>query len=245
MIQRTLQLVSADAYVPSLAPLVILVFLGAVFLLACAAIGSGVAAAARRFSLAKGIGAAGLAVGVVYATVLAGVGLVSRERTLSPGERKYFCEMDCHLAYDVVAIEAPDPAIRIVTVRTWFDPATIAAFRGNGPLRPNPRTVWLVDDFGHRYVPSATATRDWEKAHGASTPLDRELRPGESYTTTLVFAVPPGTRASRLFLGDEPGPQNFLIGHENGPFHAKAYFALPAPTATPVTNSGSRGGPVA
>jgi len=226
MIQSTLSL-AADTFVPALAPLAVLALLGTAFLVVCAVIGAGVAAAARRFELAKGIGAAGLAAAVVYATLLLIAGLSSRDRTLAPGERKYFCEIDCHIAYDVTSTATPDPGTRVVALRTWFDPSTIASFRGDGPLSPNPRSVALVDDAGRRYSPSAGP---WEGAAGsASTPLGQELRPGESYTTTFVFALPPDARGPRLFLASTGGPEALLIGHENSPFHGKVYFALPAP----------------
>jgi hypothetical protein len=225
MVQSTL-LTAFDADVPALAPLVALAFLGAGSVLVCAAVGAGLAAAMRRPRLAKLLGGAGLSVAVVYATVLAGAALLSRDRTLTPGERKYFCEMDCHIAYDVTASEASDPGTRAVTVRSWFDPGTIAAFRGNGPLRPNPRIVYLVDEAGRRYHPSLRATKAWEDAHGKSTPLERELRPGESYNTTFLFEPPAGARGLRLFVGDPPGIESALIGHENSPMHGRIYFAL-------------------
>lgn len=232
MMQSTLSVAALDAYVPELAPLVILAFLGTAFLLVCAAIGAGVAAAARRPGLTRGLGAVGLTAAVVYSTLLLAAGLLSHERTLAPGERKYFCEMDCHIAYAVTAAAAPDATTRIVTVRAWFDPGTIAPFRGNGPLSPNPRTIWLVDDAGRRHAPSATAAAAWDREHrSASTPLERALRPGESYTATLAFTVPPDARGLRLFIGSTVGPERLLIGHEDSPFHGKVYFALPAPQA--------------
>jgi hypothetical protein len=210
-----------DAFVPALSPLVALAFLGTGFLLVCSAVAAGIAAVARRGRLARGLAVFGLAVAVVYTTLLAGASLVSRERTLVPGERKYFCEIDCHIAYDVTAAEAPDASTRIVTVRTWFDPSTIAPFRGNGPLSPGPRSVFLVDGKGRRYAASPAAVR-------GSTPLGRELCPGESYTTTLIFAVPGDAPSPRLFVGDpEGGIERVLIGHENSPMHGKVYFALP------------------
>jgi hypothetical protein len=231
MIRSTLSmLANRDAFVPSLAPLVALAFLVAGSLLACAAVGAGVAFAARRGRLAKLLGLAGLAVGAVYATLLAGAAVFSHDRTLGRGERKYFCEMDCHLAYDVASAEAPDAGTWAVTVRTWFDPKTVAPWRGNGPLAPGPRTFSLLDEAGRRYEPSPEATRAWESAHGGSTPLGRPLRPGESYTTTLVFELPPGTRAPRLFVGDPPGGiEAVLIGHENSPMHGKTYLSVPPP----------------
>ncbi len=227
MMQSPLSVLAlADAFLPELAPLVLLAFLGSGVLLFLAGAGAAIAFAARRRTLARSFGAAGLAVAVIYATLLVGASLVSRERTLAPGEKKYFCEMDCHLAYEVAAAAAPSATMRVVTVRTWFDPKTIASARGNGPLTPNPRVVSLVDASGRRFEPSVEATRAWERAHGHSAPLTRPLRPGESYTTTFAFEVPPGIREPRLFLGDPTGPENFLIGHENSLFHGKVYFAL-------------------
>jgi hypothetical protein len=221
---------SRDAFVPGLAPLVVLAFLGAGLALVCAAIAAGVAFATRRLRLARVLAAGGLAVASMYATLLAGASVFSRNRTLAPGERKYFCEVDCHIAYDVTAAEAPGHGRRAVTVRTWFDPSTIAPFRGDAPLAPGPRAIYLVDDHGRRYEPSPEATDAWERTHGRSTPLGRALRPGDSYATTLVFELPDDVRA-RLFVGDPPdGPDRLLIGHENSPFHGKTYFALPAPT---------------
>ncbi len=229
MIQSTLQPgVIRDAFVPALSPLVALAFLGSGFLLVCCAVGAGIAWAARRASLAKLLGGAGLAVAVVYTTLLGAASLLSRERVLASGERKYFCEMDCHIAYDVVAADAPDGRTRAVTLRTWFDPSTIASFRGNAPLLPGSRVVYLQDEAGRRYEPSPEATRSWEDRHGAGTPFGKELVPGESYTTNFVFEVPPGAGGLRLFVGDPSGGiENLLIGHENSPLHGKIYFALP------------------
>ncbi len=224
MVQSTLAL---DAFVPPLAPVAVLAFLGAGGLLAVAAIGGAVALAFRRFRLARWIFGVTFAVAAGYIAVLLGVSLQSRERTLGLGEKKYFCEIDCHLAYSIAGSEAAGPGALAVTVTTWFDPSTIASFRGNAPLSPNPRVVYLVDASGRRHEPSEGATRAWEAKHGASTPLTRELKPGESYTTTFVFDLPEPAQKPRLFLGDSIGVEYLLIGHENSPAHGKVYFALP------------------
>jgi hypothetical protein len=204
-------------------------FLGTGLLLVCLALGAGVALAARRRRIAAALGMAAVGVAALYAAALGGAAMVSRERTLTPGERKYFCEIDCHIAYDVVAAAPAGEGKRGVTVRTWFDPATIASFRGDAPLAPGPRDVFLVDESGRRYLPSPEATESWQQAHGDSTPFGRELRPGESYRTTFVFDVPSGARSPRLFVGDPRGGlDRLVIGHENSPFHGKTYFALKA-----------------
>jgi hypothetical protein len=87
--------------------------------------------------------------------------------------------------------------------------------------------VFLVDESGRRYRVSSAGQKAVEDSRGPSAALTRILRPGESYMTTLVFDVPEGARRLRLFLGDPPGLETLLIGHENSPFHKKIYFDLP------------------
>ena len=221
-----------DAFVPPLAPLVLLLFLGSGFVIFCCAVAAAIALTAGRTGLAKVLGGAALSVAVAYGVLLLAASLFSRERTLHLGEKKYFCEMDCHVAYSVEASSASEDGGRVVTVRTWFDPSTIASFRGYAPLTPNPRTVYLVDRSGRRYAPSGPATKSWGEKHGGSIPLSSELRPGESYATTFVFETAAAAQGLRLFLGDPLGPENLIVHHENSPFHAKIYFELPPASAS-------------
>ena len=241
MIQSTsliMALASPDARMPEFAPLTVVAFLGTACLLFAAVVGGAIALAFGRPRIARWIGAGGLLAASGYAAMLLGAAFLSRERTLPPGAKKYFCEIDCHVADSVAGaatvkalgrppvLVAARGAFAVVTLKTWFDPSTIASFRGNGPLLPNPRVAYLVDSNGRRYEPSPSGQKAWEDEHGPTTPLRRELRPGESYETTLVFEVPDGARGLRLFLGDPPGIENVLIGHENSPLHGKIYFAL-------------------
>ncbi|HEX4439323.1 MAG TPA: hypothetical protein VH854_04580 [Thermoanaerobaculia bacterium] len=217
-------LFSADAYEPPLAPLALLAFLGAGFALAVSGIGAAVALAAGRRSLARLLAGAALAVASGYATVLVAASMLSRERTLAAGERKYFCEMDCHLAYSV-ARTAREGGRRVVTVRAWFDPRTISPYRGDAALTPNPREVWLELPGGGRMPPSDAETAAWRARHGDRASLADALRPGESSEATFVFDAPPG--GARLFVGDPPGLERLLVGHENSPLHRRTLFALP------------------
>ncbi len=226
MLQSSLP-TTASVFVPPLAPLVLLAFLGTGFLLFGLAVAAAVSAAARRGRLARRLAAAALTVGAAYSVLLFGAAAASADRTLPVGVRKVFCETDCHIAYSVATASAPSPSRLAVTVEAWFDPSTTASFRGDAPLTPNPRTVYLVDAVGRRLAPSPAATREWGAEHGPSAPLDRPLRPGEQSTTTFVFEMPPDFRAPRLFVGDPPGVESALIGHENSPGHGKTYFALP------------------
>ncbi|HKF42372.1 MAG TPA: hypothetical protein VKG01_04675 [Thermoanaerobaculia bacterium] len=199
----------------------VLAFLGTAFVLAALGIASIVAFAHGKRRLAGKAAITAACAAALYLGTLVAVSLASPERVLGRGDRKYFCEIDCHLAYSLEesarrAEGAAVPARTIATVRTWFDEKTIAPFRGDAPLTPNPRVVYALDDDGNRYPPSSLE----------ETPLNRSLRPGESYTTTFVFDLPPGVRRPRLFLGDAPGIEIFVIGHESSLLHRKVYFGL-------------------
>lgn len=244
MMQSSLRILglAGDAYVPRFAPVVLLAFLGAGFALSVCGVGAAVALAAGRRSLARLLGGAALAVASGYATALVVSSLLSPGRTLASGEKKYFCEIDCHLAYSV-ARSAREGGALAVTVRTWFDPSTTASFRGDAPLTPNPREVWLELPDGRRVAPSEPATAAWRASHGEAASLSDALRPGESHDTTFVFDSASAEPGARLFVGDPPGIERLLIGHENGPFHRRALFALPAAAdATAAPRAIDRGG---
>lgn len=204
--------------------LVALTFLGTAFLLAAVALAAIVAFALGRRRLAYRTSGAALAAAALYMAVLVSVSLASGDQVLRKGDRKYFREIDCHVAYTVEEAGRTTIAGRSVvaaTVRTWFDERTIASWRGSGALTPNPRVVFVLDDSGRRCEPNDRTPIGHE-----STPLSRALRPGESYTTTFVFDLPETARRARLFLGDAPGVERLIIGHENSFFHKKIYFAI-------------------
>jgi len=230
MIQSALPL--ADLPMPEFAPFVAMAFLGAGLILFVCVVGAAVSLAFRHLRVAAWIGGGAALVAVGYAALLFGASFLSRDRTLARGEKKYFCEIDCHLAYSVADVEriGGGPYV-VVTLRTWFDPNTIAPWRGDAPLSPNARIVYALDAAGRHSGPSPAGQKAWEAAHGPATPLTKPLRPGESYITTLVFEAPAGPEGLRLFVGDPPGVEALLIGHENSPLHGKVYLALGERTA--------------
>jgi hypothetical protein len=171
---------------------------------------------------------------VGYASVLLGASAASREQTLAGDQEKYFCEIDCHLAYSVVDIErakiqasgatekTADGILCTVSVRTRFDEKTISAHRGDSPLTPSPRAVSIVDDRGRIYPSS-------DESQQAS--LAKPLRPGESYITKLVFNLPSDAQDLRLLITSptEPGwLGRVIIGDEDSIFHKKIYLRLPS-----------------
>jgi len=178
---------------------------------------------------------------VALAVLLAGYGLLlgafsftSYDRTVARGDEKYFCGMDCHIAYSVQNVERVktmgDTTARgefvVVTMRSHFDERTIAPRRGNGALTPNPPDLELVDGSGQECPISVSGQRAWEAAHGQPHSPRDPLRPGESYETTWVFEVPDGAHSARMLAGWHGFPSYVLIGDEASPGHRKTYFAL-------------------
>jgi hypothetical protein len=155
---------------------------------------------------------------VVYFALLFGFSAGSHETVLAHGQEKYFCEIDCHLAYSVVDAKTQPDGRTVITLRTRFDETTSSPNRPkDAPLTPSPREVWLVDSGGHEYAPVFTA----------GTPLLTPLKPAESYTTQLEFDLPKEATGLRLLINTTPGwPDHVVIGDENSWLHKKTYFAL-------------------
>src|SRR6266849_9599936 len=229
-------------FMPEHAPLAVMAFLGMALLLGAIALVMLVAFLTKRNWIGFSAVILALVFASGYALALVGVSLTSHETTLAPGENKYFCEIDCHIAYSVVNFEEAKalgdeahqtfPAGRFVIIRleTWFDPSTISDHRGDSPLAPSPRRVVLVDDAAHRFPQSAQGQAALARLSAGTIPLSQPLRPGESYVTDLAFDVPVGARNLRLFVGDDFDMRDhLLIGHEDSFLHRKIFLALTAP----------------
>lgn len=225
-------------FMPEHAPLVALTFMGTVFSLGLMALIAVVGLWLKKKWVAAGATVLALLLVSAYSLVLLGVSLTSHQKVLAPGERKYFCAIDCHLAYSIADVEESKALgngphqitaagrFVVIRLRTWFDPSTISPHRGNGPLAPGERRVVLVDDAGHEFAPSAQAKAALAELRGPSAPLSQPLRPGESYVTDLVFDLPAAVRNPRLLVGDQYWIDHFLIGHEDSFLHPKIYLAL-------------------
>lgn len=191
----------------------------------------------KREALLAAAGGAGLA--ALYGAVLLAFSLASREQAAAPGDEKYFCEVDCHLAYSVVEVRESKVLgngtsratarglYRIVTLRVRFDPETTSSRRPNVmALTPNPRSVRVVVACGGAYPPDPAGQRALESVEGPAIPLTRPLVPGESYRTRLVFDVPENARDPRFLITESDWITRALIGHENSPLHRKTTFRL-------------------
>ena len=227
-----------SVYTPHLAAIVVLAFLGtiALLLLCLLVMLTGVLRKSRPVVL--GAMAAGLAILFGYASILLGLSLLSRDVALAPGAWKYFCELDCHIAYTIGGIQvAPSvgPQMQAVTangrfaivqLKTWFDPSTISPHRGNGPLTPNERTITLLDNRGRKFLPAARSDLVLAAAGLHSTPLREALRPGESYVSYVVFEIPSEAQGLKLLLTSADREGWLIWGHERSPLHGRAYFTL-------------------
>ena len=174
----------------------------------------------------------------LYLVILLIFSFASSEKVLARGEEKHFCEIDCHLAYSVTDLretktlgDAPNQVtaagvFRMVTIKTRFDENTISSTRGNGLLYPNSRVVTVSDENGKQYFPAAEAQRVLEKSQAAGTAMTIPLRPGESYSTTLVFDLPADIKSPTLLIREGESVTYLVIGHENSPLHKKTRFQI-------------------
>jgi hypothetical protein len=193
------------------------------------------------WGFARKLALVGLVLLAGYGIVLLTASATSHEWSLAPGEEKYFCEIDCHLAYSVSGVtqmktiaaanqQSASGTFYIVSVRTRFDEGTISPHRGDGPLFPSPREVKLVDDQGREYGIANEAQSALENSLGSRwTPMTQALRPAESYQTLLVFDIPAGASGLKLLITSPTEPSwlgRVLIGDEGSVFHKKVYLRL-------------------
>lgn len=220
------------------APVGALAFLGTGFLLFVVGLALTYSVVRKKFRLTRFALLTIVLVASLYLAILLIFSFASSEKVIARGEEKHFCEIDCHLAYSVTDVretqtlgDAPNqlPAagvFRVVTIKTRFDETTISPARGNGLLYPNSRVVTVSDEKGNQYSPSAEAQGVLEESQAAGTPMTIPLRPGESYSTTLVFDLPADIKSPTLLIREGELVTHFVIGHENSPLHKKTRFQI-------------------
>jgi hypothetical protein len=194
----------------------VLGFLGGAASLLLAIVVIVVSIAAGLKTLARATAVVALVEIVLYAAMLVGYSTTSRESVLAAGQEKHFCEIDCHIAYAITEVKREGSTLA-VSLRTRFDQRTIAPWRGDATLTPNPRVIEVTDAAGHVYLPR----------HRDGPELTTPLRPGQSYTTQYSFDVPADARDVRLLVLDAGVfPERLLIGNENSFLHRKTAFHL-------------------
>lgn len=196
-----------------------LAFLAAIAAVLLAAAAAVVFVMLRRRAWAMRAVVAGGLVASLYAITLLAFGVASPAVNLSPGERKVFCEVDCHVAYEITE-GYKDSDTLVLSVRELFDANSVSSRRGDAPLYPGSRRFALVDARGHQWSPVRVRMTD-------SAPLFSVMRPGESHRAQLSFAVPHDVQIRGLLVEDDSPVSPLLIGHERSPFHQKAVLLLP------------------
>ena len=158
--------------------------------------------------------------------------LLSHETVLPAGASKRFCGFyfDCHLGVAVLS-DVTVPAIEGRRAGGTYHLLTLQ-FSSNArraTLTPYDLRIQLVDANGVRYerdlVAEATLAGD------RSVELARPIPAGEAYTVTVVFDLPHGVAAPRLFIGEGLGIdrviEGVLLDDEDSFLHRKTMLALP------------------
>ena len=203
------------------APLAVVGFLGACIGLFVAVAAVVIFWFARKPKFARGtVTAVGFGI-VIYGGLLFGFSAGSRSKTLARGQEKYFCEIDCRLAYSIVDVKTQSDGEwnrYLITLRTRFDETTTSEHRPkDATLTPSPREVQMIDGLERKYAVASIA----------GTSLMKPLKPGDSYTTQVEFRVPKSASGLRVLLNTAPAwPDHVVIGDENSWLHEKTYFAL-------------------
>lgn len=219
-----------------LAPLGVMALLGSGFLLLVAALVLIQSLIVRKPRRAKFVLVVALVIAGAYLAAIVIFSLASHEKVLARGQEKHFCEIDCHLAYSIVNTRQSKmlgnpPATAhgsytIVTIKTRFDETTISPRRGDGLLYPNSRVLSLIDERGNRYSPAGEGQRALDTTQSTGKPFTTPLRPGESYTTEVVFDLPADAKVSTLLINEGEWETHLVIGHENSPLHRQTGFQL-------------------
>jgi hypothetical protein len=203
------------------APVAVLGFLAGLGGLALCVVATAILAFFRKVRWIRWIGKLVGAGAIVYFGLLFGFSLGSRETTLQPGDEKYFCEIDCHVAYSVRSTREElrtNERHLMVMLRTRFDETTISPQRPReAPLSPSPREIVLFDDQHRQFTPESIS----------GTALNHALIPGASYETELTFRVPRDAKGLRLLITSPGWEKNLLIGDENSLGHKKTFLAIP------------------
>ena len=181
-----------------------LAFMGAAALLAGAlfciayAIGTGNRRLARRIALGSAAAAAG------YALLLMAGPLLTRSRTLLPGEELSFCGFDCHLHVSATS-ERLDDSLD-VTLRLRSDAKA-------APEHPRRLRVVVTDGAGREFLPQQALPPD-------------PLPAGASVSRTLRFIVPGDVASPRLLVSWRGWPNYLIPGPENPLVQRKASLLL-------------------
>lgn len=144
-----------------------------------------------------------------YVAILLVVSVLSHEQVIPLHASKKFCGADCDMWISVDNAERIDNRY-IVRVKVQSEAARVT-------MKPSGVTALLIDERGREY--SGTDELD-------VSALVRPVGPGESYTKTLVYHVPPEVRNPRVLLEEGGWITRIIVGDEGSFLHKKTLVAL-------------------
>jgi hypothetical protein len=204
-----------------------LAFLGAIVFLAGAFGVLLFALARRRWHRMRRLALAIGAFLAIYAAALLLASLLSHDRLLGLDQRRCFDDWCVAVAGAQRATAAGDTSaggdLVVITLRVSSQAKRITQ-------RPSQPHFWVEDAQGRQYAVSPQGQATWDRTHGPIRPVDDRIGPGESFTTPLVFAVPPAADHPALIVTEGPGwLGRLIIGSEESPLHKRTKFPLQAP----------------
>ena len=102
----------------------------------------------NRMPMARVAAVFGVAVFGGYAALLLTLSIASETTTLPPGQLKFFCEIDCHVAFDVISQPERIGDTLQLTLRERFRRETISDRRGDAPMTPGMRFTFSTSAAG-------------------------------------------------------------------------------------------------
>jgi len=165
-----------------------------------------------------------------YAAVLVTVSLVSPQQVLGPHQVRCFDDW-CLSVERVARQHTVGRWTHIATARGRFYLVTVEV--SSQAQRVSQRAVdaqvYLTDANGRRYDPVPDAQQALDATGSGGQPLDTELPPGGSFTSTVVFDVPLKGRPGGLVVAHGLFPAVLVIGDPQSLLHKPTLFALGDP----------------
>ena len=163
---------------------------------------------------------------VFYTTMLLGVSLASREKTLELNEAKAFCGfyLDCHLHASVSGVrtakqigdKTAQGVFYIVKVKIFSDAKRAAIGLHNPQFE-------VVDEQRRIFEPI-------EDSMVSGNPFERKVPAGGSFEGEVIFDLPADIKNPRLDVAEGIGIdkviESVLIGDEDSILHKRNYFKL-------------------
>lgn len=185
--------------------LLIATVLGFVFLLA----GALIAAARKEWPRARRLALTAAGTVAAYFVLLITVSLASHEHIVDQDVPKAFCAADCDLSLSVDSVRKTNGGY-VVSVKVQSSAARVT-------MKPDHPSAILIDEQGREYAPSDDLDPQ---------PFARPVGPGQFYTKTLFFHVPPEVVDPKIFLNEGGWITRISIGDENSFLHRKTLMRI-------------------